>query len=154
MPKKKPALPLKPVLEAIDTRDLGFYDTLTEEEKKAFSPWILMRYVSSASSHSEYYLMMTNELVNVDFSVIVKHPKLAWKLLATCGSGQKVFHPWIAPAKKSKKKNDLKGKLQELNQRWNEQELDIFIKINDNKELREYLLDHGLEDSEIKELLK
>ena len=88
MAKKSAKIPLRTMLQAIDTNDFDFYSRLDKEQRKAFSPWLAMRYASSASGMAAYhYLIMVNHIVNVDFSVFKKHPELQWKLLAVCGQG-------------------------------------------------------------------
>ena len=47
MPKKPPAIPLKDIMAAIDKKDRKFYNNLSDEQKKAFSAWMMMRYCSS-----------------------------------------------------------------------------------------------------------
>ena len=44
---KKPQIPLNDVMLAIDKKDRGFYNRLTDEQKTAFSAWMMMRYCSS-----------------------------------------------------------------------------------------------------------
>lgn len=155
MTEKTQQIPLKDILKAVDQKDGEFYTNLTEEQKKAFSPWLLMRYVSSATKHSDYYLLMTNEFINCNFSTISKHPELAWRLFTVIGCGSPVFHPWVPPVKTKKgKKNALTDKLSELNPNWSQQEIDLFVKINTKSELREYFSGYGLTKEEIKEFVK
>ena len=77
-------LDIKRELRAVDLKDYSFYDNLSEEEKKAFSPYILMRYVSNVQGDSdtqEWFLEMVNETVNKHFMVLSKdHKALLWKL--------------------------------------------------------------------------
>jgi hypothetical protein len=40
-------LDIKRELNAVDRKTYDFYDNLTDEERKAFSPYILMRYTAS-----------------------------------------------------------------------------------------------------------
>jgi len=40
-------LDIKRELRAVDQKDYNFYDNLTDEERKAFSAYILMRYTAS-----------------------------------------------------------------------------------------------------------
>ena len=61
------ALDIKRELNAVDRKIYDFYDNLTDEEKKSFSPYILMRYTASVQGDREIqecFLEMTNELVN------------------------------------------------------------------------------------------
>ena len=41
---KKPQIPLKDIMAAIDKKDRNFYNNLSHEGKKAFSAWMMMRY--------------------------------------------------------------------------------------------------------------
>ena len=69
MPKKPPAIPLKDIMAAIDKKDRKFYNNLSDEQKKAFSAWMMMRYCSSVQGkNSANYIFMTNECVNYQFS--------------------------------------------------------------------------------------
>jgi len=152
---KKPAkIPLKTMLEAIDRNDFDFYARLDDDQKKTFSPWLAMRYASSASGMAAYhYLLMVNDIVNVDFSILKEHPELQWKLLAVCGIGKPTYHPYVAPGKK-KKKNKLEKLLMERYPTLNKMELDLLIEINDTESLKELARDTGKDDKEIKELFK
>ena len=154
MVKDAEQVPLKELLRSIDIKDGGFYGSLTEKQKKAFSPWVAMRYASSAAKHSEYYLLMVNELVNCNFNVIAKHPELAWRLISACGCGSPVFHPWVPVPTKKKSQSGITQVLSDLNPTWNKQELELFLKLNTKKELEEYFSGFGFPSKEIKELVK
>lgn len=99
-------LDIKRELKAVDTRDYDFYNNLTDEEKKAFSPYILMRYTSNVQGESwlqEWFLERTNEFVNKDHWVLSKnHKPLLWKLFAATGVGETKYHPYLAAGKKEK----------------------------------------------------
>ena len=53
---------------------------------------------------NHYYLTTVNDLVNVHFSQLIKHPKLQYRLMQIAGIGSEQFHPWIAPGKRKKSK--------------------------------------------------
>ena len=99
-------LDIKRELRAVDTRDYEFYDNLTDEEKKAFSPYVLMRYTSNVQGEAwleEWFLERTNEFVNKDHWTLSKnHKPLLWKLFAATGVGQTQYHPYVALGKKTK----------------------------------------------------
>ena len=46
-------LDIKRELNAVDRKVYDFYDNLTDEEKKAFSPYILMRYTSNVQGDAD-----------------------------------------------------------------------------------------------------
>jgi len=153
--KKAPAIPLKEVMAAIDKKDRGFYNRLTDEQKKAFSAWMMMRYTSSVQGkNSAYYIYMTNELVNRDFSDISKHPELQWLLLSACGSGKVEYHPYLKPPNARKKKDKVSEFLSNIYPLLKDDEIALIIKLNTTDELKEFAKTHGYEDKEIKEIFK
>ena len=99
-------LDIKRELRAVDTKDYEFYNNLTEEERKAFSPYILMRYTSNVQGDKdiqEWFLEMTNEFVNKHHWTLSKnHKPLLWKLFAATGAGVPAYHPYLASGKKEK----------------------------------------------------
>lgn len=99
-------LDIKRELKAVDNKDYDFYSKLTDEEKKSFSPFILMRYTASVQGDrevQEHFLEMTNECVNKNHWVLSKnHKELLWKLFAATGVGISAYHPYLAAGKKEK----------------------------------------------------
>jgi hypothetical protein len=99
-------LDIKRELAGVDLRDYNFYTNLTEGEQKSFSPYILMRYVSNAEGDreiQEWFIEMTNELVNKDHWVLSKnHKALLWKLFAGVGGGFQVRHQYLKAGSKEK----------------------------------------------------
>lgn len=99
-------LDIKRELKAVDTRDYDFYSNLTDEEKKAFSPFILMRYTSNVQGSADlqaWFLETTNEYVNKNHWDLSKdHKELLWKLFAGTGVGESMYHPYLAAGKKAK----------------------------------------------------
>ena len=87
-----------------DKKNRNFYNSLTDEEKKKFSNFLMIRYGSSVNGSRDlqhFYLVATNERLNKHFFAINKHPKLQW-LCATSVSPDMgtMRHNWIAPKKK------------------------------------------------------
>ena len=90
---------LRKALNGIDKKNKKLYSTLTEKEKKDFSPWLLMRYTSNIKEGPwrlfYHHLVMTNEFVNVHFSDLRKHKELQWLLLQLVGTGKNFFHEFV-----------------------------------------------------------
>ncbi len=144
----------KRVLPAIDTRNKQFYENLTEEEQKGFAAWLVMRYLSSAESATpeiiEHYLIMTNELVNTNFSELKNHPELLWKLMSVVGIGKSVKHPYVAPGKgKKKKSNAFKAWLHEQYNHLSEQEIDLWFSNITKEQARDMLEQYQIKDKDI-----
>ena len=152
---KKPQIPLADVMLAIDRKRRDWYYDLTDEQVKAFSAWMMMRYASSVQGgNAASYLFMVNECVNKNFSDLSKHPELQWLLFTLCGSGKKEFHPYIKPPTSRKKKNRIAEWLSELYPLAKSDEVDLIIKLNDKADLKNLALENGMSDREIKELFK
>lgn len=94
-------------LAAIDRKDYGYYDRLTEEQRQKFSPYMLVIFLSSVSGKVElqqYHLLSTNEFANKYLfnDQIQDHPKLQWLMLCASGLGKgKQFHSYITSIKES-----------------------------------------------------
>lgn len=92
-------LDIKRELEAVDLKDYDFYANLSDEEKKAFNPYILMRFVSNVQGDFEtqaWFIEMVNECVNKNHWVLSKnHKELLWKLYAATGVGAKCYHSFL-----------------------------------------------------------
>ena len=154
MATKAPMLDMfKRVLPALYTRNKTLYENLTEEEMKGFSPWLVQRYLSSAESSNnaiiEHYLIMTNDIVNVNFSE-VKDPEMTWKLMSMVGIGKSLKHPYIAPGGgKRKKKNAFRAWLHEQYPHLDDQELDIWISNLDKKSAKDMLEQYHVKDKDV-----
>lgn len=105
-------LDLKRELTAVDTKNYEFYNQLSDEEKKQFSPYVLMRFISNVDGSrdlQEWFIEMTNECVNKHHWQLSKnHKALLWKLLAATGVGSTFYHPYLAAGKKEKTDKFLK----------------------------------------------
>jgi hypothetical protein len=147
-------LDIKEVLANIDKKNYHYYSKLTVEEQKSIVPWTLMRFLSSGSSAdlSSYYLQMTNELVNCNFSDLKNHPELQWMLMCIAGVGSKQFHPWIQPPKKMAK-NKIQEYLYNLYPNLSSTELEMLESSLTKDELRTYLISTGMSDKEIDGLI-
>ena len=151
--KKEPAIPLKDIMAALDKKDRGFYSRLSDEQKKAFVPWMMMRYASSAQGrNAAHYLFMVNELVNKNFSDVSKHPELQWLLMTAAGSGKVEFHPYIKPPNSKKKKDRVSEFLSGIYPLMKSDEIDMLRSLNTDQELKELALAHGYDDRTIKDI--
>ena len=132
-----------------DRKNRDFYSDLTDEEKKKFSNYLMIRYGSSVQGSrdlQEFYLISTNERLNKHFFAINRHPKLQWLCATTVSPGMgTVRHNWIAPKKKEPGSNSIKKQLAELYPNMKSDEIDVMAVINTKKELDVYLKQLGQE---------
>ena len=150
---KKPQIPLKDIMAAIDKKDRNFYNNLTDEGKKAFSAWMMMRYCSSVQGKdAANYIYMTNELVNFQFSEVSKHPELQWLLLSACGVGKIQFHPYLKPPNSRKKKNKVFEFIYSIFPHMKNEDINNLIDINTTNELKDLAKSNGYDDKSITEI--
>lgn len=153
MSKKK--LPLNDVLLAIDNHELNYYSNLSDEDKKQFNSWLIMRFTSSVNgSLAPHYLMAVNEFVNKDYQVLYKHTELIWKLLCVCGVGKKQFHPWIKPPRSRVAKDKISEFILSLYPTMKRDEVELFKQITPIDELIDLAKKAGFNDKEAEELAK
>lgn len=147
-------LDIKRELQAVDRREYDFYDQLTDEEKKAFSPYILMRYTSNVQGDQdlqEWFLERTNELVNKNhWNLSKNHKSLLWKLFAGVGVGQNMYHPYLASGKKQKT-NKIEKLLAELHPSWKLEDVKLTAKLMTPEDIKQLLDDVGLDKKQRKE---
>jgi len=150
---KQPQIPLKDIMAAIDKKDKGFYNRLTDDQKKAFSAWMMMRYCSSVQGkNAANYIYMTNELVNFQFTEVSKHPELQWLLMSACGSGKVEFHPYIKPPNAKKKKDKIFNFMKENLKGIKDDDLEVLISVNTKEDLKTFAKKSGHDDKTIKEI--
>ena len=151
-------LTIKEEMRAIDQRDRGWWDSLTEEEQKKIAIFVLMRYTSAVQTKNpdiEYhYLALTNELVNKHYNILRRDVQLQHKLLQCVGLGTTQFHPWIPPSKQRKSKaGKLVKWLQEIYPIYNDEELELLVSTNDKQNFIDLAEEMGMDKKDIKEYL-
>lgn len=88
-------------LSAIDRKDYGYYDRLTDEQKKKFVPFMILHWISTVKGSGDlqsYYLQSVNLNANKYLfdEHIQKNPKLQWLMLCASSPGLgKQMHQWI-----------------------------------------------------------
>ena len=140
-------------MAAYDRNDRDYYDKFTDEQRKSFSTYLMLKYganVGGSGDMQAYYLMATNERVNKHFFDINRHPKLQW-LACTTVSPQmgNQFHYWL---KGKKKEGDNKSQkfLAKLYPTMKSDEIDLLAKINDKRDIADMARNLGFDDKSIK----
>lgn len=147
-------LDIKRELNAVDRKIYDFYDNLTDEEKKVFSPFILMRYTSNVQGDrdiQEWFLEMTNECVNKNHWDLSKnHKALLWKLFAATGAGVNCYHPYLAAGKKEKA-NKIEKLLCEIYPARKLEDIKLLASMMDKKDKEELFDKMGFDKKQRKE---
>ena len=130
-----------------DRKNREFYDSLTDEQKRKFSPYLMIRWGSSVQGSrdlQEFYVIATNERLNRHFFDLGRHPKLQWLLATTVSPDMGTQrHQWIAPKKKEPGASGIRKQLNELFPHLKDDEIALLAQITTKKELDDYIRDHG-----------
>ena len=142
-------------LAALDQKDRGYLDSMTEEEQKKFSPFLMIRWgatVEGSSDLQAYYLISTNERLNKHFFDIStsEHKKLQWLMATSVSPGMgKQRHTWLA-AKKKDNNNKAEKFLRQLYPHYKEDEIELLGRLNSKDDLKQLAREHGWDEKRIK----
>jgi hypothetical protein len=150
-------LNIKNEMRQFDTKNRGFYDELTDEEKKKFSNFLMLRWGSSVKGNSDlakYYVLSMNQNVNKNFWSLNKHPKLQWLLMTCVSPNMGVFdHEWLA-FKGKVAKNKRAQFIATLYPAMKMDEAELLSDQISDAELTEILVERGWTDQNIKKAMK
>ena len=142
-------------MAAVDRKDYNYYTNLTDEQRKSLNLWMTQRYASSVQGKfAGHYLVMVNEFMNTHWSDISKHPELQWKLMCLAGTGKVQFHPFVKVPKAKRKKNKVEELVRELFPLLKNDEIELFLKMNSNDEIKEVAIESGVDDKTLDEAFK
>lgn len=141
-------------MAALDTKQRDFYTSLTDEEKRKFSSFLMLKWGSAVQSNSfdieAYYLRAMNENVNQHFFELNRHPQLQWLLLTTISPDigkQKHYYPKLA----GRTSADPKVKfLAAIYPSRKLEDLEVMAELNDQGHLKDLARQHGWTEQEIK----
>jgi hypothetical protein len=132
-----------------DRKNRDFYNELSDEERKKFSNYLMIRWGSSVQGSrelQEFYLIATNERFNKNFFTINRHPKLQWLTATTVSPDLGTHrHTWIAPKKKEAGASGIRKQLAELYPHYKDDEIELMAKLNTKKDIDAHLKEMGRE---------
>ena len=125
-----------------DRKSREFYNELTDEERKKFSNYLMIRWGSAVQGSrelQEFYVIATNQRLNRHFFAVNRHPRLQWLMSTTVSPGLGTQrHVWIAPKKKEPGATGVRKQLAELYPHLKDDEIDVMTRITTAKELADY----------------
>ena len=119
-----------------DLKNREFFDQLSEEEQKKFSPFLMIRWGATVEGDADlqaYYLISVNENLNKNFFDIntTQHKKLQWLMATTVSPGMGRWrHPWLAGPKKDKANTKTEKFLAEIFPHLKDDEIALLAEIN------------------------
>ena len=140
-------LTIRNEMREFDVKNRQFYRSLTDEERRKFSPYLMIRWGSAVRGTrdlQEFYVIATNERPNRHFFSLNRHPGLQW-LMATSVSPDLGIpdHVWIAPKKKISDNSNVKKSLLELYPHMKMSDIECLSRLLDKSSLKDYVTDHG-----------
>lgn len=85
------------VLNRISCGEKDIWEKFSDEERKAISPLIVMRWLSGTSNQRQ--IVYLNTLVNHLIFVLAKHQDLLFKIMASCTDKRPARYQWIGQKK-------------------------------------------------------
>ena len=147
---------IKNEMKGFDRKDRDYYDKLTDEQRKKFSTYLMLRWGSAVTGSSDlqaYYLISTNENVNKNFFELGKHPKLQWLTCTTVSPDMGYQNHYWLSTKKRGGNNKVYKFLEKMYPDMKSDELDTLVLINDIKDIKLFAKEMGMSDKEIKKEL-
>jgi hypothetical protein len=138
-------------MRALDLKKRDWYDQLTPEQQRKFSPYLMIRWGSSVQGSAElqeYYLRSLNQRLNRKFFSVnsSRHKKLLWLLATTVSPDMgSQRHTWLAAKRRESNTARLKT-LRQLYPNYREDEIALMAEINTDAEINDYVQRHGEPD--------
>ena len=130
-----------------DRKNREFYNELSDEERKKFSNYLMIRWgsaVQGSKELQEFYVIATNQRLNRHFFAVNRHPRLQWLCATTVSPGLGTQrHVWIAPKKREPGATGVRKQLAEQYPHLKDDEIELMAKITTKKELQDYLKNIG-----------
>lgn len=124
-----------------DRKNRAFYDELTDEERKKFSNYLMIRWGSSVQGSrelQEFYVIATNERLNKHFFAVNRHPKLQWLMATSVSPGLgRQRHQWIAPKKRDSGNNEIKKALMDIYPNMKISDIDTLAALTTRQDIAE-----------------
>lgn len=149
-------LGLKNELYQLDTKNKQFIDELSDDERKKFSTFLMLKYcanVEGSADLQEWYLRATNERVNINFFDLGKHSKLQWLLCTTVSPDMGAQRHYWQPAKKREGSNKIYKLLAEQYPYYKVDDLEMLASLLTDSEIKQYSVALGMTDKDIKKVL-
>jgi hypothetical protein len=133
-------LDIKNEMRQFDKKNRNFYQELTDEERKKFSNYLMIRWGSTVEGSrelQEFYLIATNQRLNKHFFTVNRFPELQWLMATTVSPDMGALrHNWI-PAKRTESKN--KKLLSQIYPNYKNDDLEVLAQLVTTKEIETHL---------------
>jgi hypothetical protein len=150
---KERALDIFALLDQVDRKNYHIWDSLTEEQRKEFSPLVALRWMAGCTDPVQ--IIFLNELVNPTvFTFGQEKKELLLKLLTVCSNGKPKRYQWINYKMGGSKKMRRSVELIMNHYRMSPSEAEDSRRLFSEEEILELAEAEGLQKDEILELKK
>ena len=130
-------------MRQFDRKNRAFYNELSDEERKKFSNFLMLRWGSAVEGSrelQEFYVIALNERFNKHFFTLSRHPALQWLCATTVSPNMGIpRHTWIAPKKKEPGASGIRKQLAELYPHLRDDDIAVLASITTKKEIDEHV---------------
>lgn len=161
--KKNYKLNLFELLDSISLKNVGYFDNLSEDQKKEFSPLVIMRWLTGCNnsrSNPARQIYFINEFVNpYVFSLRNKiykhdHSKLLYDLMTITTIGKKFNYKFIKKQNKRGSKYPKATAVVKQIFQYSSRDAQEAVNILKKEEIISMALSIGCQDNEIKDIKK
>lgn len=140
------------LLSKIDNAKFDFIDSLSDDEIKAFAPYVVQQWLYGSYDNKELKTVLLNEYSNSFIFSLQKHPKLLYKLFCvSSGFGEnKHYYPKQITTNKKPLTTKLLMKHYEISSKESSDMIPLYS-IDEIIKVAEY---NGMDETEIKKLKK
>lgn len=134
-------------MRQLDLKNRSFYTSLTDEERKKFSNYLMIRWgatVKGSQDLEEFYVISANERLNKHFFAVNRHPELQWLMATSVSPGMgSQKHTYLKHKKKETGSNDVKKVLLTLYPTAKTADIEVMAQLMSRDQLKQLLRDHG-----------
>lgn len=145
-------LDLFATIAKLDRKDVGLYDSLSEEERKQLHPLVIMRWLTGTNDPVKISLL--NEYVNPYVFSLTKHKQLLTQLLSVCTDGRSTRYKWIKANTRTSEKNPKCLAIVKQYYNYSTKHARDALMLIDNDTIMQHALDLGTQPDELKKLKK
>ena len=134
-------------MRQLDLKQRDFYRSLTDEEKKKFSNFLMIRWSATVKGDrglQEYYVQSCNHYLNKHFFSVNRHPELQWLMASAVSPGLGAQDHTLIKAQSKEKNSPSKRMLMYLYPSRKADDIGILSMLNDEREIKAHVLDHGI----------
>lgn len=153
--RKEGRLDIFDVLAAIDQREFDWLAQQVPEKRGQFQPLVVTRWAATMPDgpQAAYALWIINERVNLHLFDLATHPELVFRLLASCGTGKRARHTYLAGKSRASGDNKAVELIRDLHPDANQREAEMLLATHSRPSFLDLAQQVGAAPKDLEELL-